>query len=163
MPAQPYWYRRIPSIRHWLEAIDDPFIDRRGVEIIWQVSPRDAQRILRRAGAVRLGNVNVAIRWRLLEWLRRVEKEDAAAGELLRVDRLEEKLEEQRAEMVGRKVRIHADLSVEEVKDLPAGVRLRPGKLEIEFFGTEDLLRHLFELAQVLTHDFVRIQQIIEE
>jgi hypothetical protein len=46
---------------------------------------------------------------------------------------------------------------------LPAGVHLKPGELRIEFFGTEDLLRHLLELSQVIMHDFVRIQSVVEK
>jgi hypothetical protein len=41
-------------------------------------------------------------------------------------------------------------------------IRLRPGQLEIEFFGTEDLLKQLWSLAQAITHDYIRFQEICE-
>jgi hypothetical protein len=72
-------------------------------------------------------------------------------------------LAQHRSELVARQVVIRADPDVQEVKDLPAGVHLRPGELRIEFFGTEDLLRHLFELSKVIAGDFVRFHALIEE
>ena len=49
------------------------------------------------------------------------------------------------------------------MKDLPAGIHLQPGELRIEFFGAEDLLRHLFELSQAMVNDFGRFQAAVEE
>jgi len=49
------------------------------------------------------------------------------------------------------------------VEDLPAGIHLRPGELQIEFFGIEDLLRHLFELSQAIVNDYPRFQKLVEE
>jgi hypothetical protein len=49
------------------------------------------------------------------------------------------------------------------MKDLPAGIHLKPGELRIEFFGAEDLLRHLYELAQAMGNDFGRFQEAVEE
>jgi hypothetical protein len=42
-----------------------------------------------------------------------------------------------------------------------AGIHLQPGELRIEFFGAEDLLRHLFELSQVMVNGFARFQSSI--
>ena len=47
--------------------------------------------------------------------------------------------------------------------DLPASIHLRPGELHIEFFGAEDLLRHLYELSQALVNDFGRFQRAVED
>jgi hypothetical protein len=163
MPHQPYWHREIPAILHWLEAITDPLIDRRGIQTIFRVSQTEAQRILKRVGAMHLGSAYVVTRWQLLDWVRRVARSDAAAQELRRVERLGTNLEEHRSELAARKVVIQADHAVEEIGDLPAGVHLRPGELRIEFFGTEDLLRHLYELSRVIASDFVRFQQLIED
>jgi hypothetical protein len=44
------------------------------------------------------------------------------------------------------------------MKNLPAGVDLKPGELRIEF-GTEDLLRHLYELSQAILNDYRRFQE----
>jgi hypothetical protein len=42
-------------------------------------------------------------------------------------------------------------------------IHLQPGELRIEFYGAEDLLRHLFELSQAMVNDFARFQSAIEE
>ena len=41
-------------------------------------------------------------------------------------------------------------------------IHLQPGELRIEFYGAEDLLRHLFELSQAMVNDFARFQSAIE-
>jgi hypothetical protein len=48
------------------------------------------------------------------------------------------------------------------LKDLPAGIHLRPGELRIKFQGAEDLLRHLFELSQAIANDHERFKVVVE-
>ena len=43
------------------------------------------------------------------------------------------------------------------------GILHQPGELRIEFFGAEDLLRHLFELSQAMINDYARFQAAVEE
>jgi hypothetical protein len=49
------------------------------------------------------------------------------------------------------------------IGDVPSGIHLRPGELRIEFFGAEDLLRHLFELSQAIMNDYQRFESLVEE
>lgn len=49
-----------------------------------------------------------------------------------------------------------------QIDGLPSTVSLRPGKLEIEFFGAEDLFRQLFEIAQVIQNDYQRFSKLVE-
>jgi hypothetical protein len=74
-------------------------------------------------------------------------------------------LERTRRLCPGRKVRIDtaADVGERLLKDLPAGIHLHPGELRIEFFGAEDLLRHLFELSQAMVNDYARLQAAVED
>jgi hypothetical protein len=46
------------------------------------------------------------------------------------------------------------------LSDLPPGVQLRAGELRIEFHGTEDLLRQLFELSQAIVNDYERFEEL---
>ena len=48
------------------------------------------------------------------------------------------------------------------VKNLPVGIHLTLGELRIEFHGTEDLLRHLFELFQAILDDYKRFVNVCE-
>jgi hypothetical protein len=64
----------------------------------------------------------------------------------------------------GRKVQIPvaADVQKRVLADLPKGIELRPGELRIEFAGTEDLLRRLFELSQAILNDYERFEKLVE-
>ena len=86
-------------------------------------------------------------------------------GEHLRRVRFTEELDRVRKLAPGKKIQVVAapDVRDRRLADLPAGIHLRPGELRIEFFGTEDLLRHLFELSQAILNDYPRFQQIVEE
>jgi hypothetical protein len=79
--------------------------------------------------------------------------------------RLADELEKTRRLAPGRNVRIDtaADVRDRVLADLPAGIHLRPGELRIEFFGAEDLLRHLYELSQAMVNDFGRFQTAVED
>jgi len=48
------------------------------------------------------------------------------------------------------------------LEGLPSTVRLQPGKMEIKFFGAEDLFRQLFEIAQVIQNDYKRFSELVE-
>jgi len=64
---------------------------------------------------------------------------------------------------VHRRIAIPAPRDARTVETLPAGIHLKPGELRIEFYGTEDLLRHLFELSQAILNDYKRFQGLVEE
>jgi hypothetical protein len=44
----------------------------------------------------------------------------------------------------------------------PAGIRLYPVRLEVEFFGTGELLKQLYALSQVIVNDLVWFESLIE-
>lgn len=163
MPHRPYWYRRIDEILRWAEAISDPVLDRKAIEAMFGVSQTEAQRTMKRIGSFRLAGALMVPRFRLVEWLKRLKNDEKVYYEQQRVQRLEDDLEAARRMLAGRKVVIQRDPDVKYLDDMPAGIQLRPGELRIEFFGTEDLLRHLFELSQIIMNDYVRFQSLIEE
>jgi hypothetical protein len=114
-------------------------------------------------GGFRLAGALVVSRIQFIEWIRRVQRSDKALEEEGRIDRLDKHLADTKKLLAARRVTIKHDPAVQEVENMPKGIHLRPGELRIEFYGTEDLLRHLMELAQVITHDYVRFQSLIEE
>lgn len=75
------------------------------------------------------------------------------------------RLERARRVTPGRKVRVPvaADVHDRIIKDLPAGIQLRPGELRIEFFAAEDLLRHLLELSQAMVNGSAKFEAAAEE
>ena len=51
-------------------------------------------------------------------------------------------MEAARRQLAGRRVQIQPRPEVRSIEGLPAGIQLGPGRLEITFSGTEDLLKH---------------------
>ena len=54
------------------------------------------------------------------------------------------------------------DLRTATVKDLPGGIRLSPGRLEIVASSAEGVLESLVLLAQVMQNDLVEVQLLLE-
>ena len=149
-------------IRRQLDAIQEPLLDRRAVEAVFGIANTDAQRIMRRAGAWKLGKQLVVYRFRLLAWLNEIESGRDFREEEARRESLEVQFERFRREIRGRRVRILPMPEVDTIAGLPGGIKLGKGRLEIEFFGTEDLLKHLWVLSQAVAKDFLRFQQLVE-
>ena len=162
MPHRPYWFREIPSKLRWLEAIADPVMDRRGIESVFNVGQTEAQRIMKRVGATKSGSGLIVQRWRVIEWLRKLQRTGAVEDETARVVRLENSLEGSREATMARKVPIAAG-RVDQMSKLAAGIHLKPGELRIEFYGIEDLLRHLYELSQAIAADYQAFETAVEE
>lgn len=162
MPHKPYWFRNLRTIRRWVASLQQPFIDRKGIEAIFQVSQTEAQRIMRRVGAVKLGSALVVHHWQLSAWLAIAARSESAAFEEQRVERVEIRLEQERRQLAARRIPIQPLPAAESIEGLPAGIRLKPGRLEIDFYGTEDLLKHLYTLAKAVMADYPRFQKICE-
>ena len=45
---------------------------------------------------------------------------------------------------------------------LPAGVSVEPGRIEVRFSGAKDAVGRLFALAQALTNDYERFEELVE-
>ena len=114
-------------------------------------------------GGYQAGKTFLIERGSLLLALKALESGEQFARESARKTRLVEDLERTRLALPGRRVRIQAseDAYNRRLAELP-GVSLRPGELRIEFHGTEDLLRQMFELAQAIQNDYRRFEEICE-
>ena len=90
--------------------------------------------------------------------------EKAYEPELGRRTRLVGELERVRKLLSARQVRLQVppEAGGNRMADLPPGVHLRAGELRIEFHGTEDLLRHLFELSQAIVNDYKKFEEVCE-
>ena len=115
-------------------------------------------------GSYKVGQTFVLGREKLIEQLEAAQASDAFEHEQQRKTRILDELEQARRLGSARRVRIAIVPDVQErvIDGLPAGIHLRPGELRIEFFGTEDLLRHLFELSQAIVNDYERFEALVE-
>jgi len=166
MPAKSQWIPRLPEILRLLTALPSPVVDRPVIEKLFGVGRRRAiLLLLHEFGGFQSGQTFFLDRVALIRQLEEIRVGGAFRAERDRRNRLAQDLERTRQLAPGRKVRIAAaeDVRDRRLADLPAGIHLKPGELRIEFFGTEDLLRHLFELSQAILNDYKRFQEIVEE
>ncbi len=166
VPRKCEWIERVPSALAALRAIDCPTIDRRGVEILLGLSPRQALRVLAAVpGSYAAGKSLLIARGDLVVALERVLAGEDARREQRRRERVRERLEAARREAAARRVRIPAaaETGRERIPDLPAGIRLSPGELRIAFSGAEDLLRQLVELSRAIMNDYARFEALVEQ
>jgi hypothetical protein len=138
-------------------------LDRSCFEKAFGVKRRRAIELMHRFGGYQAGKTFLIERTSLLRRLERLERGEEFGHETSRRTRLADELDRVSRALPARQVRIQASADVYDrrLADLPS-VSLRPGKLEVEFHGTEDLLRNLFELAQAIQNDYRRFEQICE-
>jgi len=164
MPAQPQWLLRLPEIISELEQLDLPIVDRAVFEKVFRVGRRRAIQLMHRFVGRQVGRTFIIDRTALLDRLRVGLASDTFYDEQTRRRRVVEELDHMRKLAPGRKVVIQVPPEARDnrLADLPAGIYLSPGELRIEFFGTEDLLRQLFELSQAIVNDYQKFQRICE-
>jgi hypothetical protein len=164
MPRSPEWFLRLPEIIDELKQLEVPVVGRAIFESVFEVGRRRAIQLMHRFGGYQVGRTFIVDRGKLIAELERNQADESFGREERRKAKLTQALEEARRLNPGRKVRIASSPTVHDqlVADLPVGVHLKPGELRIEFFGTEDLLRHLYELSQAILNDYGRFQSLIE-
>ena len=165
MPRKAEWIEQLPSALEELRRFPAPVIDRSILEKVLHIRRRTAIRLLNRFGGFQSGKTFLIDRLQLIAKLEEIDRGDDVTAERDRRARLADELEKTRRLAPGRKVRIDTATDVRDrvMQDLPAGIHLRPGELRIEFFGAEDLLRHLYELSQAIVNDFGRFQAAVED
>jgi hypothetical protein len=162
MPHKPYWWREGQRILKLLAGLADPLLGRQEVQTVFRVSPTEAHRIMHKARAWRVGGALVVPVWQLKDWTRAVINGKDAVWEGDRVGRLEGILAEERKRIPGRKVRIPVAPDGITSGEVPSGVTLEDGKMTVEFFGTEDLLAKLMELAMFAQRDYQGFTGLVE-
>ncbi len=165
MPAQPQWLLRLPEIIAELEKLDLPIVDRAVFEKLFEVRRRRAIQLMHHFGGHQIGRTFIIDRQILLGQLRGWKESDNFEHEQTRRTKVIEELDRLRKMSHGEKVRFRVGAEARDTRlaDLPAGVHLKPGELRIEFFGTEDLLRNLFELSQAILNDYKKFERICED
>ena len=164
MPAQPQWLVRLPEIIAELEQLGLPIVDRAIFEKVFRVRRRRAIELMHHFNGHQVGRTFIIDSRVLLDQLRARHSHADFGFEHSRRLKVVEELERLRKLSPGRGVRIPVEPKVldNRLADLPPGIHLKPGELRLEFTGTEDLLRHLFELSQAILNDYRRFEEIIE-
>lgn len=157
MPAKPTWYRRLPSILHSLREHPRPYVDRATIEFLLGVRRRRAQQIMAPCITERVGSNGLADRDALIVRLQRIVEGDEAFHEIQRRRKLAGLIDQLRRERVASpQLLVEAPLEVvnQEMRDLPPGVRLEPGRITVEFDDPHQGLEKLLALAMAISNDF---------
>ena len=166
MPAQPTWLLRVPEMIEELEALSAPFLDRTVMETLFRVRRRRAIQIMNAlGGGYLIGKVFLVDRLELIAQLRTISGGGAFEREHRRKELLSTELDSIRKDRAAKEIKIPVadDIWEQSMTKLAAGIHLKPGELRIEFHGSEDLLRHLFELSQAIANDYEHFESLVKE
>jgi hypothetical protein len=161
VPAKPSWFSHIDRIIRDLEALPRPFVDRATVEFLLGVGRRRAQQILAPSITHHVGSNGLADRDALIAHLRRLASSDTGYYERQRRHKLATVLAELQQERLERpQLLVEAPVQVvtQELENLPAGVRLEPGRITLTFDQPHEALEKLLALAMAISNEFQRFE-----
>jgi hypothetical protein len=126
-----------------LVEVQLPVIDRAAVEQLFGLQRRQAIELVNRFGGYQAGRTLLIGRDQLVAQLDAIVAGDDFQHESARRERLSSAVERVRRTRESEAVRIPISPAIfaTRMETLGPGVQLRPGKLEVEFTGAEDLLR----------------------
>ena len=159
MPAQPRWLLAIPDAIRQLEALDRELLTRRDLEHLFGVSKVRAAQLMTAFGAGRTGHLLTLPRAELLRQLRRHRKRAAFRGEETRRERVVTAI--RKARLTGIRVAVPVEALEARLSGLPEGVLVEPGRIEVRYQGATEAVGRLFALAQALTNDYERFDELV--
>jgi hypothetical protein len=164
MPAAPRWISRINEIALALRELPVPYADRATVEILLGVGRRRAQQILAPCISRRVGANGLADREVLLHHLQNLAAGEAGDYERDRRQRVAgiiADLSRQRSETPQVLVEAPVRVLNQQLINLPAGVRLAPGRIAIDFTQPREALEKLLALAMAIGNDFPGFEELV--
>jgi hypothetical protein len=114
---------------------------------------------MRTFGAERTANVRTLRKTHLLRQLRVRRTGAAFHGEVDRRAHLMASLRQ--ARLSGIRVRLPASVVSVRLTGLPEGVTVEAGRIEVRFRGAREAVVRLFALAQALTNDYDRFEEVV--
>src|SRR5665647_1329657 len=163
MSAKAEWLLRLPEIRAELEHLDAPVVDRAGIEHLFGLRRRRAIELMHEFGGYQAGRTFLLDRARLLEALQSLESREDYSVEKRRRERLRDIVEASREHLISTQVWIPVRAAAvrPSLDRLAPGVLLMPGMLSIEFRHPIELLEKLYGLAQAISHDFEKFEELL--
>ena len=148
MPAKPRWLLSIP------EPSASSSSTRRDIERLFGVGK------VRAAALTELvGNQRTLPRTRLLQQLKKHRGRAAFRVEEERRARVVAEL--QQARLTGVRLKVPVETMSAKLSNLPDGVSVERGRIEVRFDGAENALARLYALAQALGNDLARFQALV--
>jgi hypothetical protein len=145
-----------------LHASSALVIDRAGLEKLFGVSPRTAVRLMNQFGGYQSGKTFLIGREDLIRALEALQTDEEFAYESRRRQRLVDDLESTRRGLRAKRVKLPVAPEPASGASLPSGMRIsRPGVLEVEFEGVQDLLGRLYELVRMAGQDLDKLEALL--
>src|SRR5438309_5948478 len=162
MPAKAEWLLRLPEILVALRVIDIPVVDRAAIERLFGFRRRRAIQFMHQLDGYQAGHSFLVDRLRLIAQLEVLQNGDGFHRESRRRMKLEETVERARRHAAATRVKIPVEPGVwgARIHALPAGIRLEPGSLRVEFRDPQELLQQLFALSQATANDFEQFEEM---
>ena len=119
---------------------------------------------MQRLEGLRIGRSVVIPREVVVRHLQKYVSSGVVEREVCRKAKVQDVLGHARTELQRRSIPIPvaADVYGRQFADLPAGIQFLPGRLEIQYLDSSDLLQKLFELSQAIANDLARFEAMTQ-
>jgi hypothetical protein len=163
MPSKPSWFRRLRKIRATALATDSPFFDRESLERLFGLGRRQAINLAHQLGGYTVGKALLVPRANLLAFLEATVEGRPYQAEEDRRRRVREAVDDARRDLDARRVTFKVPVvATRTIKDLPPGVQVGPGRLELTGTDANDLLQKLFALSRAIAGDFKTFEAMVD-
>ena len=156
MARHPDWFERLDAILDTTRQMPLECLGRHEMKAIFACSERDSIRLLHKFGATEIADALSLPRSSLLTQLEALQSGTAYSAFLRQRQQVAKHLAVAHAENVARRRRIPGSAEFQAGKslaDLPAGVRLEPGRIVCEFAYPEDFWAIIDALADIAAQD----------
>ena len=155
MARVPDWYLRLEDLLLAVQESSREKLGRGEVQTLLACSERDSQRLLKRWGATRTDGALQIERAALLRQLETLRDSPAYRTFLQKQGQVAARLTEAKPAAKARFRRIAGSLEgvPRQLAELPEGLTLEPGRLEVRFQVEEDLWHLLDQLADIAAQD----------
>ena len=160
MPAKPRWLLAIPDAISQLETLDRPLLTRRDIEQLFGVSTARAATLMQAFGGEMTGYQRTLPRIRLLQQLKKHRARAAFRHEEERRERLVAEL--RKARLTGIRVKLPVESLGGKLANLPDGVSVERGRIEVRFDGAKNAVEQLYSLAHALVNDYERFEALVD-
>lgn len=169
MPARPAWHARVPDILEFLRRPASssgrglpPVLDRAAFESLFQVSRRQAIRLMQDFGGYQSGKTFLVERDALIDRLVSLSQTGSVARATERRQRILETIQSVRRDDKARRVSVPVASAVP-ADSLPRGVeRVGSGCIQIRYSSATELLSRIVDLATSAAGDFETFQRQVE-
>ena len=156
MARHPDWFERLDAILDITRQSPAECLGRKEMKAVFGCSERDSIRLLHKFGAQEIADALSLPRSSLLTQLEALRSGTAYSAFLRQRQQVAKHLAVAHAENVARRRRIPGSAQFQAGKslaDLPAGVRLEPGRIVCEFAYPEDFWAMIDALADIAAQD----------